>query len=768
MKIKPTDAEFNLLDLAVRFTERYQNTVTLNKSAREVACLETIFPDTLLGPEHNDLFAGRIVLPLAGFTNQMYPEQDAADGVGYCYDHHRAVRILAENHLEGSELAGKIEELSSFWKSNTCYRLINDAMDEPMRMALPSRKYPDDSAIAHRLYRIGSPSPDYTPLLELGVQGFRAQLVQGLESADECGREFLQSGIDYLDLFMKSIEAYRVEFCRRAANEEDIQRRHDLNRVAQAMEALAVRAPETFFEAIQLVHLYTMCGFTCNAFGRLDDLYGPFLVRDLENGTLFEEEAVRLLTSYWQLIDERFPNGRLTIGGEGRENPDAGDVFCRVAMEATKRYLTGGLREHRLAHRGGALSPQVALRFSKKTPKALRDQSLDVLAAGTTFPLLYNDDVNIPAVANAFRISEEDAAQYTFFDCGEYIIHAKSIGTPSCIINLPKALEVALHDGIDPRNGKRLGPPNPKGTDFSTFENVWEAYAHQIEFTTHQSARFQKLVFEQLNTQASFVALSLMMPASLKNARGILDGGCEMLGGTYETYGNITAADSLFAIQKAVYEEGLVSIGELIAQQDSDFTDRPDLKEQLLALPKFGNDLDAVDAMAQQVNEQICTTTREQADRVGLHHYLVVVINNSANIELGRHVNATADGRAAGVAVTNGHTPTPGMDTQGITALLNSILKISPMLHAGAVHNIRFCHKTMEQHREQVEALLTSYFKRGGTQAMITVTSREELKDAQQHPENYHHLLVRVGGYSAVFVELPPYIQQQIINRNAY
>ena len=768
MKTKPTDFERDLLDLAVRFTERYRETEHLNKSAREVACLETLFPYTLMGPEHNDLLAGRIVLPIAGMTNLMGPEQDPADAVGYFYDHHRALRILREKKLEGTEIAKQVTALSNYWKNNTSYRNINDAMDKPMRMVLPARKYPDESAVAHRLYRIASPSPDYSPLLELGVRGFQNQLLQSMETADDAGREFLQGGIDYLDLFMKSIEAYHEEFSRLAASEENIARRHDLNRVAQAMAALGERAPETFFEAVQLVHLYTICGFTCNALGRFDDLFGPFLVRDLENGTLTEEMAARLLTSYWQLLDERFVNSRLTIGGEGRNNPEAADVFCRVALEATRRYYTEGLREIRYPRAQGALAPQVALRLTKQTPQALRDQALDVLKAGATFPLLYNDEVNIPAVANAFRISEEDAKQYTFFDCGEYIIHAKSIGTPSCIINLPKALEVALHDGIDPRTGRRLGPPNPNGTDFSTFEKVWEAYAHQTDFTTHQCARFQKLAFDVLNTKASFVAMSLMMPGCRDAARGILDGGCEMLGGTYETYGNITAADTLFAIRKAVYEDGLLSIEELIAQQDADFADRPDLKKKLLAFPKFGNDLDEVDAMAQRVSNHICTVTRDQADLVGLHHYLVVAINNSANVVLGRHVNATADGRASGAAVSNGHTPTPGMDREGITALLNSILKMSPMLHAGAVHNLRFSHRTIEQHREQVEAVLSSYFERGGTQCMITVTSREELEDALAHPENYRHLLVRCGGYSAVFVELPPDVQQEIINRNAY
>jgi pyruvate-formate lyase len=768
MKTKYIDFERDQLDMAVCFTERYRETEALNKTARELACLEIGYTELLMGPESRDLFAGRTVVPIAGFTNLMYPEGDPSDAVGYFYDHHRAKRILQEQGLEGSPLAQKIDEISAFWKGHTSYRVINDAMDEAMRMVLPSRRYTDESAVCHRLGRIASPSMDYTSLLELGVPGFRARLVGMKERSDSAGRQFFDGGIGYIDLFVTAMEAYRKEFARLAARESGITRRHELNRVAQTMATLQEREPQTFFEAVQLVHLFNVCGYCCDSLGRLDDLYGPYLVRDLESGLLTEDEAVRQLVSLWQLNDERFINTRLTIGGEGRQNPAEADVFCRLAMEATRRYFANGEREIRHPGLQISLSPQLSFRVSRETPRSLRDQALDVIASGATFPVIYNDDINIPSVANAFRIPIEDAQQYTFFDCGEYLIHGKSIGTPSCIINLPKALEVALHNGVDPRSGRRLGPHNPDGETFQTFESVWEAYHRQVEFSTRQSARYQKLVFDQLNTCSSFIAMSLMMPACLDAGRGILDGGCEMLGGTYETYGNITAADALFAIRKAVYEDGLLSIEELIAQQDADFADRPDLKKQLLAFPKFGNDLDEVDAMAQRVSNHICTITRDQADLVGLHHFLVVVINNQANVQLGAHVNATADGRASGDPMTNGHTPTPGMDVSGITALVNSILKLPADLHAGAVHNLRFSRHTIEQCRSQVEAVLGSYLERGGTQCMITVTSREELEEARKHPENYGHLMVRVGGFSSVFVSLPPALQQEIINRTAY
>ena len=775
MNVKPQDQEPHLLELAIAFTRRHQETAALPKYRREVELLSGLFPGILLGPEESDLFAGRIAFPIAGFTNQRFPEKDGGDVVGYYFDLHRAERVLRERNSENPWHAEQVQAMAAYWSKNASYRHITDRMDEPMRMALPTRRFAADSAVAHRLYRISSPSVDYAPLLELGVASFREQLRGSLHAEEQAAApdpsrlDFLGAGVAYLDLFEKVIGMYAAEFATLAANDEALSRRSELNRVAVALNHLRTGAPRSFFEAVQIIHLYLATGYTCNAFGRLDDSLGTFLMRDLDSKAITEEEAVRLLVSWWQLLDEHFANSRMTIGGRGRVNPVAADVFCRVALEATRRFYTRpGARERRRVFEQGVLSPQVAFRMSAETPEALRRQAMEVIAAGTTFPILYWDESNIPSVVHAFRVEEQEAAQYTFFDCGEYILHNRSIGTPSTIINLPKALEVALHDGIDPKTGRRLGPPNPAGTAFKTFEEVWAAYRFQTEFTIKECARFQKLFYDTLADECSFMAMSLMMPDCRRHGLSLLEGGCERLGATLETYGNITAADSLFAIDQAIFQEKWLSMERLIELQDADFANAPDARQRLLALPKFGNDEEAVDAMAEKINHHVCAFTRNQADAVGLHHFLVVVINNGANVVLGHHVLATADGRASDKPVSNGHTPTAGRDTQGVTALLNSILRLSSRLHAGAVHNLRFTRATLDRHREQVEAMLESYFKRGGTQCMITVTSREELLDALQHPENYGHLLVRVGGYSARFIDLPDDIKMEVVNRNAY
>ncbi len=760
-----------LLPLALDFTCRYRETDGWPAARREIACMATTLPGTLCMPLDDDLFAGRVVMPIAGFSNQYWFEATNDDTVGYYFDESRATRVLKEQELDGTELGEAIREAALFWREENSEAKIDQALDADMRRALPSKFFARDSAAAHRLYRIASTGQDFAYLLTTGLPALERTFRQEaawLQDRDPAGAAWVGGCADYLKLVRAVLAQYAEALSRATAEQSDARRRAQLNRMAQSMAALDKRPPQTFYEAIQLTHLFCVCGYFVNSFGRMDDYLGPYLEQDLEKGELTDEEAIELLISYWALINEHCRNSRLTLGGKGRRHPRAADLFTSVALEATRRFYARFTPRQKHIRQTLSICPQVALRLSRETPQDLPDLALDVIADGSTFPLLYHDEVNIPAVSRAFRIPGELAEQYSFFDCGEYVIDQHSIGTPSAIINLPKALEATLHDGIDPKTGRRIGPATGSADTITDFETLWERYAQQVAFATRQCAKFQKRVFEVLNRDTAFVAMHMLQPESRRVHRGMLDGGCAMLGGTFETYGNITTADSLYVIQKLVFERRACTLSTLLTAMRENFKGHEELHRKILALPKFGNDHDGVDAMAARVHDHICDCTRAQGDRVGLHHYLVVVINNGANVTLGHHVGATPDGRLEGEAVTNGLTPTPGRDRNGITALLNSIVKLSPDCHAGAVHNLRFSRATMRQRRQAVKTLLAAYFAQGGTQCMITVTSREELLEAQKHPEAYGHLLVRLGGFSARFVDLPPDMQKEIIERNAY
>ncbi|HEY0946732.1 MAG TPA: pyruvate formate lyase family protein, partial [Opitutaceae bacterium] len=247
----------------------------------------------------------------------------------------------------------------------------------------------------------------------------------------------------------------------------------------------------------------------------------------------------------------------------------------------------------------------------------------------------------------------------------------------------------------------------------------------------------------------------------------LLSGGIRYLGGTLETYGNTNAADSLRAIDQLVFRDRVLTLAEIVAALDKDFAGEAGaaIRRRLLAVSKYGNDDEAADAMAVRVHTHICTLIRDQAARVGLHHYLTVVINNSANVTLGRKTGASADGRRAADTLANGNNPAPGMDRAGTTAFLNSLVKLDPGIHAGAVQNMKFAPELFTRQRRKVEALLSAYWAQGGCQAMITVVSTADLRAAMIDPEKWGHLMVRVGGFSARFIDLPRDVQEEVLRR---
>ena len=262
--------------------------------------------------------------------------------------------------------------------------------------------------------------------------------------------------------------------------------------------------------------------------------------------------------------------------------------------------------------------------------------------------------------------------------------------------------------------------------------------------------------------------MSLLYDDCFEKGKGMFAGGIRYLSGTLETYGNTNTADSLTAIKEFVYEKKTISKDELLKALDSNFVDYEKTRQQLLKTPKYGNDNDSADKMLVDVHEHVCNYVKDQAERVGLQSFLVVVINNSANTLMGHQTSASADGRKSGEPMANGNNPSGGSDVNGPTAFLNSLVKPSPYIHAGAVQNMKFSKEMFTTKKEILKSLLETFFENGGQQAMITVVDRNELERAMEEPEKYGHVFVRVGGFSARFVELSRDVQLEILSRTLY
>jgi pyruvate-formate lyase len=745
----PATSEVDPFRAELRFTAAHRAHRDAHPALREAACLTVQLPETLAPIEAEDLFAGRLAPRLCGFTPD---EWGAGISLGYHLLPHLVDEALDTHQVPAARRA-EVEEMCQYWRSEQTATKVRANYPPALAAGLPSDRWMAEPGIAFPLYRLCGGTVQNSRLIRLGLPGLRAA-VEARRTRGNVDMELLTGFDQALDLLEGAARHYQSQALDQAAA-AGAARRVELEQLAATLGHVCERAPKTYREAAQLFWLYQICGDIRN-YGRLDVTLGPLLSRDLQAGTLRDDEALGLTQSLWRLMAARLTrvHNRVIVGGNGRRDEQAADRFALLAIDASRTVLE--------------VEPQLSLRFYPGQDPRLLERSLDTITEGRTYPILYNDVVNVPALAAAMGVSREEAEQYVPFGCGEMILEGQSFATPSGVLNLLKALEAALFHGICQRTGRRLAPDLGGLETYTTFDALWGAYTSHVERLVRLLAEQERLEYDVCAREFSALYLSLLYDGCLERGRAFHDGGLDRLAGTLETYGNTNTADSLVAIRRLVYEQREFAAEDLLCALRSDFVGAEPLRRLLLAQPKYGNDEDEADAMLVRVHEHVCRQTRDQAARVGLASYLVVVINNSANTLMGAHTAASADGRRDGTPMANGNAPTGGADKAGLTARMNSIVRPSPSIHGGAVQNLSLSRELVREHRAAVEALLSVYFARGGTQLMVTVTGRGELEAALAHPDEYRHLFVRVGGFSARFVDLPEGVQREILERTLY
>lgn len=739
--------------LEKKFTETYKKYQNEHIAIREAMCLKSQYPDILTEIEEGDLFAGRISPALLGIS----PDEWGQTAFAYYMLTGEFEDALEKAETTEEEKKKIKNDIINFWKKENTSSKLRSNYPPKMAKELPSDDWMNQSGIAFPLYRLTGGNINFKKLMKLGISGMYQEVQSYKKEAESKGEDksFYQAMLMVLDLFVEICFSYANQVRKKAELTQKPDRKKELLIMADILEKITKTKPETFQEALQLFWLYSLVADVRN-YGRMDIYMGDFYVKDIQSGVLSEKEALNLLQSLWQLMADRDTrvHGRIIIGGKGRANEENADKFALLAMEASRTVKE--------------IEPQLSLRVYEGMNPQLMEKALDVIGEGRTYPILYNDDINIKCVQKAFGFSEKEAQQYVPFGCGEYILEHQSFGTPSGVINLLKALEITLHNGVDPLTGKRMGLQLGNFSDFKKFDQLWDAYKKQVEYFVEIMADHESLEYRVAGEQAPFLFMSLLYDDCLENGKGLFSGGSKYLGGTLETYGNTNTADSLTAINKLVYESNVFTQEALLDILDNNFASYENERRLLKEAPKYGNDDIEADNMLVKVHEHVCNTVREQKNRTNLHSYLVVIINNSANTLMGHQTAASADGRKSTKSMANGNAPTSGNDQNGITAMLNSTVKLDPSIHAGAVQNMKFSREIFEENRDKLRALLNTYFEKGGTQAMITVVNPQDLEKAMENPEDYKDLFVRVGGFSARFVELSRDVQEDILKRTLY
>lgn len=731
------------LALMVKYTQTHERFKTSEKEKREVECLKILYPTMFRHIEDSDLFAGRIDFLPIGFGCVT-----SVGGVGhYCvFSKLKAFKEKLVNEADRKV----VDELYAYWlendlKTKYCKEVVTD---ETVGMFIDC----DYPLIATA--RLSGMMLDYYTILEKGIPGIMQEIAAELR--EKTDNKFLAAAYDAMVLFCDCANQL-AEKAEMDIPSVDNSRKLQLLKISEGLKNITRRKPDNFHEAIQLFWLYSLMAGVIN-YGRLDDFLGPFLQRDLLNGTITQQEAYDYIKCLWTMIENRRTtvNGRIIVGGKGRRNPEAADMLLHIALKVAKdcRYV----------------EPQFTLRVTDQTSDEIWNQAFDALGVGATYPTIYNDEINVPAVSYGMRVEENVAEQYVPFGCTEFVIQGESTGTPNVCMNLLKILTVLLNNGIDPMDGKyKMGSVKP--LDISkcrSFEVLYSKYKELLDYYMDISIEAQMHSYKVMSDEVSFLFTSILMNDCIKRGKAVLDGGIRYLGGTNEIYGSINTSDGLFAIKKLVYEDKKYLLSEIVNAVNCNFNGYERLRKDLWDCDKYGNDRDDVDQLADDLYRYVAKGVRNRGIHAGMQYFLIVISNNQLNTEWGRKTGASPDGRLRGTFMNPANNPQGGANKNGPTAMLNSLAKFDAKYHGGSVQNIKFTPTLFNENREMIKALFKGYFAQGGCHIMVTVVGKGVLEDAVKHPENYQDLIVRVSGFSAVFVNLDADIQQEVISRVLY
>lgn len=740
IKIPCEKSPLEQLEIMEAYTQTYQKSINLDKARREINCLKVIYPTLFRSIEETDLLAGRLDFLPIGFGCVT-----SVGGVGhYCVFHKlREFKKL----LDTDEQKARVDVLYDFWQEHDVKALYcQDILNDDTTGRFIDCKYPFMATA-----RLSGMMLDYQKLMNLGINGIIALLKEKKQN------EFIKASIDAMILLKDVIEKQKELVNEAIEKTNNIDRKSELTLMYNSLDYIKENKPKTFHQALQLFWIYALCAGVIN-YGRMDIVLGPYLKHDLDNNIIDEKEAYRYLKSLWLMIENRRTtvNGRIIVGGVGREDEEACNMFTRLCLKVCKetRYV----------------EPQFTLRLDKNTPEDIKDLAYECIASGATYPTLYNDEVNIPAVKYAMNIDDKTAKQYVPFGCGEFVIQGKSVGTPNTLLNLVKIMQLALNEGYDPMDHiYKAGPIKVKSSrEMKTFDDFYNQYKKLLDYYFDLSVSAQLHSYKIMNQEVSFLFTSILMDDCINREKSLLDGGVEILGGTNETYGNINSSDALYTIKTLVYDQKKYTLEQLNQAALNNYVGYEMILKDILALPKYGNDDKECDDMAIDLYEYVAKGIRQRGIDNHMGYYLIVISNNQTNTDWGHQTDASLDGRKKGMYMNPANNPQGGAAKNGPTACLNSLAKFNAKYHGGSVQNMKFTPRMMHEDKEKVKILFDTYFKKGGCQLMVTCVDHGVLEDAQKHPENYPDLIVRVAGYSAVFVNLTPDIQAELLSRVLY
>jgi len=618
---------------------------------------------------------------------------------------------------------------------------------------------------------------NHAKVLQKGFKGIKEEAEAFLErAASGAERELLKAIIICCDAVAEFSHRYAEEARRLGGKERETARKEELAAIAQVCDRVPYNPARTFHEALQATWFSHMLEMIAESYpgpgvsyGRLDQYLYPFYRKDLDEGRLSREEAKDLFECF--SIKHNYAYDYQTTGGPHGRNAGFGQLITLGGQGLNGEDLTNDLTYLILEsfYELNMLEPKLNLRVHSGTPRELLSTACRMVRDTQGSPFILNFDRIVIEALEGEGMSHEDAVDYGVVGCLENTAQGNDTsGTVDVHFNVAKSVELALNDGRDWRTGERLGAETGDPLQFESFEQVMEAYKEQLRATVQYVAGITSGCDALRGKYVPCPFLSAVMDGCAEKGKDIRDGGAVYNFTTFNGVGIATAADSLAAIKKAVFEDKRLTMAELLEALRANFEGKEDVRQILLTrAPKFGNDDDYVDSIARDIFRFWCQELGQYVTPTG-KEFRAGYLSWNHFIHDGAVTAATPNGRRAGEPLSNGVSPSQGCDVKGPTAVMKSVAKLGfELLPSGASHTMTVS-PTALQTDEQLDkfaALLRTYNDLGGTSLQFNVIDGETLRDAQKEPESYQNLLVRVTGYNAYFVGLTRGLQDEIIAR---
>lgn len=569
-----------------------------------------------------------------------------------------------------------------------------------------------------------------------------------------------------------------------ASEEQDAQRKKELEKIADVCHWVPAHAPRDFWEAIQMywfVHLGTVTelnGWDSMNPGHIDQHLFPFYKKGVEEGKLTRDEAKELLSCLWIKFNNQpappkvgvtalesgtyndFTN--INIGGVDRNGCSATNELSFMMLEIQEE-----LHE---------LQPGLSIHIAENTPDDFLIEGIKVIRQGHGYPSIFNPDTYIKELMRDGK-TLEDAREGGCSGCIEVGAFGKEAYLLTGYLNTPKILEITLNNGFDPISGKQLGPKTGDPRLFENFEQLYEAWHAQMVYFVNLKLSVNNYIERMFSLYAPATFLSLFIDDCIEKGRDYYSGGARYNTTYIQCTGLGTITDCFTTLKKHVYEDHRYTMDQMLKALASNWGENlDDASEKMNAevmrqyirnhTPFFGNDDEYADTIAVRVYEDLVKAIDNRPNTRGGRTRLNMLSTTCHNY-FGSVCGATPNGRMAYFAISDGTSPAHGADSKGPSAVIKSLGKLDQTKSGGTLLNVRFVPNLLRRDEDlkKFASFVRTYFKFGGHHIQFNIVDTETLLDAQKHPDLYKDLLVRVAGYSDYFNDMTEQLQNEIIAR---